>query len=114
MVLVFLAVMLVESVEKRRVDEGAWPNHAGRPHHEFPEESTQGETECCCADCAENGKGVGNIVVVEHPANSCDFVDVDSVGSDVCHDGDADVLFDRERSRVQRPFVSKEVELGLW
>jgi hypothetical protein len=102
----------VQCVEQRRVDEGARPNHARRPHEESTEQAGNGISH-------ELGREADHDLVAEPEALPVEeFLGQQEIGgvgakfNDLGHDGDDGVLLDVEWTGVQGPDVAEGVELG--
>lgn len=106
-----LAVGAMEGIEQGRVDEGTWPDHAGRPDDELTKETTEREAQNLSTQRNEGRVGEGQLLVVEDLLGRDDFGGVCSPYADIGHNSYAYVLLNAERSWVQRPCVSKRLEL---
>jgi len=97
---VTLAKILVEGVEKRRVDECTRPDHAGGPDYELAEEATQREAKNLGGYNEQDFIAKGKLLVVEGFLSSKDTQRERALEDNAGHYCDANVLLDIEGTWV--------------
>ena len=107
-----LAVVLVQRVEQRRVDESPRPNHTGRPDEESPQQAANREANNLRRQHKHDVIAEGQLLVVEDLLCGDDIGCVYEVRANVGHDCNHDVLLDVEWAWVKGPNKTEGAKLG--
>lgn len=110
--MVRLAIGPVKSIEERGVDQGTGPDHATGVDDETAEQATQREANQLRRENKHDLVSLANRLVVEKALRGDNIGRICAVDNYVGHNGDQDMLFDVERTRVERPGITKGVEAG--
>lgn len=103
---------LMKGIEEGGVDEGTGPNHAGGPDDVVTEEAAEGKANQLGREGEENLVGEGDILAIKDALCEGGICGVGTKPDDLSHDGDADMLLDRKRARIEGPFVAEGIEGG--
>ena len=107
-----LAIRPVKGIEERAVNQGTGPDHAAGVDKETAKETTHGEADQLCGEDKENLVCTADRLVVEDALRGDDIGRICTTDNDIGHNGDQDMFFDVERTRVQRPGVTQGLETG--
>lgn len=110
--MVRLAIRPVKSIEERRVDQGAGPDHTAGIDEETAKETTQRKADQLCRESKQDLVCATEVLVVEHALCSDNICRICAANNYVSHNSDQDMLLDVKRARVQRPGTTKGVEAG--
>lgn len=111
-VAVRLAIRPMKSIEECRVDQGTGPDHAARVDEETAEETTQREADQLRGESKQELVCSADGLVVENALRGDNITNVCAAESYIGHNSDEDMLFDVERTRIQRPSITQGVKAG--
>lgn len=95
-----LIVRLVESVEQRRVDDGARPDHARRPHEESPKQASKCIAGKLGGEADHDLVAVSEVLVVEKILRQHEVAAIDTPFDGLGHHSDDGMLLDVEWTRI--------------
>lgn len=102
----------MKSIEERRVDQGAGPDHAARVDEETADKTAQRETDQLRRESKHDLVCLAGRLVVENALRSNNIGRICAADNYVGHNGDQDMLFDVKRARIQCPCITEGVEVG--
>ena len=111
---VLLIVRFVQCVEQRRVDDGARPDHARRPHEEPPKQASKGVARKLGGEADHDLVTVSEVLLVEKFLRQHEVAAIGTPFYGLGHHSDDGMLLDVERTRIQGPDVAEGFEPGGW